>query len=212
MHPFEIKGPSGRLEAVISYPKDLKFSHITALICHPHPLYQGTMNNKVVTTIARSFNTLGIQALRFNYRGVGKSEGRYGEGTGELQDVLAVIDTVRRHQPAQKIILCGFSFGGAVAYKAASKRDNILSLLTIAPAIVNFPVTDFPEPAIPWCLVQGLDDEIVDAKAVIQFAGIQNQSEVAMIKLNHVGHFFHGQLVKLKNEIIHYYQPRLSLW
>lgn len=212
MKTLSISGREGKIEALLDAPKVSAFDDISVVSCHPHPLYQGTMHNKVISTISRSFNALGIEVIRFNYRGVGQSEGEYGHGEGEVEDALSVIDFIRQEKPKQKIILAGFSFGGAVAYKAQSKRDNILSLLTIAPAVVNFPLKGFQEPSMPWCVIQGTDDEVVDPTAVLSFSALQSKAPCHIIKLNEVGHFFHGKLIELRNEINAYYQPRLPLW
>ncbi|WP_116963900.1 alpha/beta hydrolase [Fastidiosibacter lacustris] len=213
MSHFFIHGSAGMLEATLDTPKNFTCRDKSVVICHPHPLFQGTMNNKVITTISQAFNNLGIEALRFNYRGVGKSQGSYGGGDGELEDALSIIDHIHQNKPNQKIILAGFSFGGAVAYKAAMRREaDVLALLTIAPAVVNFPLSNYPEPSMAWCLVQGIDDEVVSYHEVCKFFINQTSHDATLIRLNNVGHFFHGQLVKLRKQIERYYQPRVSQW
>ena len=211
MNTFFIQGPAGRIETMIDYTKKTLHDDITAVICHPHPQFQGTMNNKVITTMSRAFNNLGINAFRFNYRGVGESQGHYDQGNGEIDDLQAVIDYIAAKKSQQKILLAGFSFGGSVAYKAAMyNKDRAISLLTIAPAVINFPLTHFEQPTMPWCLIQGIDDEAVSYHAVMQFFLEQTQCDATLIRLNHVGHFFHGQLVPLRKHIEKHYQSRLT--
>lgn len=213
MQQFFIQGLAGMLQTVIDRPKTNTHINITSIICHPHPLFQGTMNNKVITTIAKAFNHLGIEAIRFNYRGVGKSHGTYANGNGELKDTICIIKNLLEKKPDQKIILAGFSFGGVIAYKAAMQYPNqIKSLLTIAPSIVNFPLNQYPEPVMPWLLIQGIDDEVVSYEAVCDFFIRKTSVDANFIRLNNVGHFFHGQLVKLRKQIEQYYQTKVTTW
>ncbi|WP_440615966.1 alpha/beta hydrolase [Cysteiniphilum sp. 6C5] len=213
MQQFFIQGESGVIETIVDTPKENLHPTITVVICHPHPLFQGTMNNKVITTIAKAFNNLGIEAVRFNYRGVGQSQGEYADGIGELQDTLSVIDDVHQRKPSQQIILAGFSFGGSIAYKAATHyKNSIKSLLTISPAVVNFPLEQQPEPTMPWCLIQGVDDEVVSYAAVSDFFIQKTTVDATFIRLNNVGHFFHGQLVKLRKHLEQHYQSEIKSW
>lgn len=210
MQYFFTRGNAGIIETIIDLPKQKLHPTTSVVICHPHPLFQGTMNNKVITTIAKAFNNLGIEAIRFNYRGVGQSQGQYANGDGELQDTLSIIENLLHKKPEQKIILAGFSFGGSIAYKAAALCSNkIKLLLTIAPAVVNFPFGECPEPTMPWCLVQGIDDEVVSYEAVGDFFINRTSVDATFIRLNHVGHFFHGQLVKLRKHLEQHYQSQV---
>ncbi|MFO7278462.1 MAG: alpha/beta hydrolase, partial [Pseudomonadota bacterium] len=118
--PVRLDGPAGVLEALLEEPADAVPGRF-AVVCHPHPLHGGTMNNKVVHTLARTFNELGIRSLRFNFRGVGASEGSYAEGIGETEDALAVIEWGRVRWPGAEPLLAGFSFGGIVALRAAGR-------------------------------------------------------------------------------------------
>ena len=145
MPSFFINGSMGNIETIHDSFKNSR-QDIVAIICHPHPLYEGSMHNKVVTTLARSMKTHNVESFRFNYRGVGSSEGGYGDGIGELDDLLTVCKWVKDNTSFKKIILCGFSFGGAIAYSATSKLNNVISLVTIAPAVDRFDLTKYPEP------------------------------------------------------------------
>lgn len=106
---FLIQGPVGQLEVMITRPKGIEKS-VTGIICHPHPLHGGTMNNKVVTTLAKALDELGLKTVRFNFRGVGKSQGRYDNGVGEVEDLKAVLRWVEHHWSQDDIWLAWFFF------------------------------------------------------------------------------------------------------
>ena len=208
MNPFFIKGRVGKIEAIHDDIKKNKCEDITAIICHPHPLFQGTMYNKVVTTLTRAMKTFGIESYRFNYRGVMASGGEYGDGIGELDDLISVCEHIKSQKPNQKIVLCGFSFGGAIAYKAFSRLENLVCLITIAPAVDRFDLTVYQEPKnIPWLVVQGIDDDTVSPNSVFDFTMKKIKSDLTMVKMNDVGHFFHGRLVDLKQVVENFLEP-----
>jgi uncharacterized protein len=156
-----IPGPAGRLETLLQSPAggDDAITGI-AVLCHPHPLHGGTLQNKVVHTLARTCNDLGLAALRFNFRGVGASEGKYGEAIGETEDLHAVLEWVRQQWPDRPLWLGGFSFGGYVALRAA-ERWPLRQLITVAPSVNLFARDPLPEVRCDWLLVQGDQDEIV---------------------------------------------------
>ncbi|MGH8495737.1 MAG: alpha/beta hydrolase [Gammaproteobacteria bacterium] len=194
-----IDGPAGRLEALLDGP-DRGAPAAVAVVCHPHPQHQGTMRNKVVHTLARAFNQLGLPALRFNYRGVGSSEGSYGELTGETEDALAVVDWARRRWPDAAIWMAGFSFGAIIAWRVALD-SGIAQLVTIAPPVERFDVSAGRQPQCPWLIVQGANDEIVDCEAVVEWVnGLAPGPQ--LIVLEGVGHFFHGRLIELKETLV----------
>ena len=129
---LSIAGPVGNLEAILETPVDASGAMVEsavrpriAVICHPHPLYGGTMTNKVVHMLAKACNELGVRALRFNYRGVGASAGKYDEGNGETDDAVAVVDWALSRWPGAELWLGGFSFGGGVAIRTAVLRNAI---------------------------------------------------------------------------------------
>ncbi|MEY8766541.1 MULTISPECIES: alpha/beta hydrolase [Francisella] len=210
MNTFFIQGRAGRVEAVYDKVKGAN-QGIVAVICHPHPLYQGSMHNKVVTTLSRAMKTLNIESYRFNYRGVGDSQGEYGEGVGELEDLLSVCKWIKENTSFKKIILCGFSFGGAIAYMGLNKLDNVVGLVTIAPAVDRFDLTKFGEPNnIPWLVVQGIDDDTVNPNSVFDFTLKTVKSDLTLVKMNEVGHFFHGKLIQLKDEVEKFLIPTVD--
>lgn len=193
-----IDGPSGVLEAVLENfdgsPRGIM------IVCHPHPLHGGTMQNKVVHTLARSGQALGLASLRFNYRGVGQSAGEYDEGKGETDDLLAVIDWLDEQFPAIPIWLAGFSFGAYVAMSASTRRHTE-QLVTVAPAVNLLRFEGIKLPDCPWLLIMGDKDEIVPFATVTDWlAGLAQPPET--VYFPETGHFFHGQLVNLKNSLI----------
>lgn len=191
-----LNGPVGKLEALTTQGE----KPITAIICHPHPLFDGTMHNKVVYTLARAFKDMEISTVRFNYRGVEKSEGSYGEGVGETDDLLAVIEWVKKVKPADNIWLAGFSFGTYVVTRAA-QTFLPQQLVTIAPAVSLFDFTALKRPNCPWLIVQGEQDEVISPQAV--FAWAETLTPPAkLIRMPNTGHFFHGQLVELRKILV----------
>jgi len=200
---FFINGPTGQLEAIEHKPDSTEHP-ITAIICHPHPLFEGTMHNKVVTTLARTCDALKIHSIRFNYRGVGESAGEYGEIEGEVDDCMAVIDWVTQHQPHNQLWLMGFSFGAYIAARAAIAAKS-KQLVCIAPAVEHAHFMDLPEVHCPWLVVQGDKDEVVPPQMVYDFVE-KRPENITLYKLSDTGHFFHGKLVDLKCKLVQYLQ------
>jgi hypothetical protein len=188
----EIPGPAGPLEAAIDSSGAEPAA--VAVICHPHPQQQGTMHNKVVTTLARAFVRLGAVAVRFNFRGVGASGGSYASGLGERDDVLAVVAWSRARWPGRRLYLGGFSFGAAVAIAVAA-RVAPDGLVTVAPPIDRLP-PDLVPPACPWLLVHGSADDVVPAGPVLAWcAALATPPRIEL--LDGGGHFFHGRLASI---------------
>ena len=197
-HQFLIPTPKqGFIEVCLSVPELANYDYF-ALVGHPHPLQEGTMNNKVVTTVAKTIWSLNIPVLRFNFRGVGHSTGEFSHGLGETDDVLFLIDSWKMLYPNAKILLSGFSFGSYVVSRAA---QQILcdSLILIAPPVGRFPF-DFEWRREPDVILMGDMDEVVSAESVLLFSQQFNPT-VPIEWFEQTGHFFHGKLVLLK-EII----------
>lgn len=188
-----IRGPLGPLEARLDEP--FGSASALAVVCHPHPLHGGTMDNKVVHTLARSFVRLGARTLRFNFRGVEGSAGHYDEGDGEVDDAVAAAEWIQAAAPsAGPLYLAGFSFGANVALRAASRLE-CAGLVTVAPPVDRLPAS-FAPPACPWLVVLGNQDEIVDSAAVARWArALDDVPEIACVPA--AGHFFHGCLTEL---------------
>ena len=199
--PVRIAGPAGQLEAVVDDPAPGRAPKAFIVVCHPHPQHGGTMTNKVVTTLARTAHSLGVPSLRFNFRGVGASDGAYDEGRGEIDDALATVAFGRQRWPGAALWLAGFSFGGVVALRASTTRGVgvVDRLVTIAPALGrNFgSVREVSVPGCPWLVVQGDADEVIDGALVIDWAK-QLDPAPQLAVLPGVGHFFHGHLVALQ--------------
>ncbi len=192
MPPLLINGPAGQLEILVEAPETLSDSAPVAIICHPHPLYGGTMQNKVVHTLAKSCVELGMPAIRFNFRGVGASEGHFEHGLGEQQDCIAVAEWARQQYPNRPIRLAGFSFGSFVAYQAFAKI-NVERLLLVAPPVGLFQFQQMDSINIPWCVIQGKQDEITPPDSVEVWVKSQNTAP-KFYYLDDVSHFFHGKL------------------
>lgn len=200
-HSFYLSGPAGQLQA--RYFEPVKQNAPLVVVCHPHPLYQGTMDNKVVHTLVKAFSELGCATLRFNYRGVGESQGDYDEGLGETEDAMAIAAWGKQHWPQSPLWLVGFSFGSYVAARAASLL-SVQQLLTVAPAVTRFDFDELDPVACPWWVIQGEADEIVNPEAV--FSWTDQHPQIELTALPEVGHFFHGQLNTLKSLVKDHYQ------
>ena len=199
-----LPGPAGALQALIETPviegRGLQAVSAFAVVCHPHPLYGGSMDNKVVYTVARALEQLGAPAIRFNFRGVGASEGSYDEGRGETADALAVVAYGRRRWPNAALWLAGFSFGGAVAVRAAAEAGP-QRLIAVAPGITTITVTDAAPPACPWLIVHGDADEVVPLEAVRAWADTLSPAPQMRV-LPGASHFFHGRLNELRDVVL----------
>lgn len=191
-----IPGPAGGLEALSDCPPEGTALRGMAVVCHPHPLYGGSLHNKVVHYLARTFNEPGLGTVRFNFRGVGKSDGTYAQGEGETADLLAVLDWVEKQRPGLPLWLAGFSFGAYVALRAAPQRP-VKQLVTVAPPVNFFDFRKLPAPRCPWLLIQGREDEVVPCDDVLTWAtGLESPPQI--VCLEGVGHFFHGRLNDLR--------------
>jgi alpha/beta superfamily hydrolase len=187
----QLAGPTGQLELAIDAPHGAA-PRGTAVVCHPHPLHGGTLDNKVAATLARAFVAAGWRAVRFNFRGVGASEGVWDEGRGEVDDALAVIEAQR--VAGQPFALAGFSFGGYVAAQAHARlAEPAHALLLIAPATGNFVLPPVPEDTL---VVHGEADDVVPLAATLDWARPQ---ALPVVVVPGGGHFFHGQLGLLKS-------------
>lgn len=190
-----VNGPAGVIECAIDAPPE--GAKAVAVICHPHPQHGGTMDNKVVQTLARAFVALGWRALRFNFRGVGGSAGAWGEGHGEIDDALAVVAAQRR--AGEPLALAGFSFGAYVASQVAVRlpdAEKPQRMVLVAPAVLNFNVAPVSGAAL---VVHGEADDVVPLAAVLDWARPQS---LPVTVVPGAGHFFHGQLTLLKSIVI----------
>ncbi len=205
---FFTPGPVGRLETVLNRGQGEDCHHAVAVVCHPHPLYDGSMHNKVTYTLARTFNQQGVPALRFNFRGVGDSEGVYDQGQGETDDLLALIEQARALYPGREVWIAGFSFGAYIALRAIGRAD-CAHLFTIAPPVNFFDFSRLRTPGCPWLLVQGEADEIVPCEQVVSWAKSLRPGP-ELVVLPEVGHFFHRKLGLLRSVLEEHLQTTVA--
>ena len=194
-----IAGPAGRIECAIDRPAAAPRG--LAIACHPHPQFGGTLDNKVVQTIARACLDLGWACVRFNFRGVGASEGVWDEGRGEVDDALAVAAHWRGREEFAGLpyLLGGFSFGGYVAVEALQRLgagDPPRRLVLIGPSTEKQAVPSVPADTL---VIHGESDDVVPLAATLAWARPQN---LPVIVFPGVGHFFHGQIALLKKVIV----------
>ena len=203
-----ITGPSGTLELVVALPTeptDYRSGHPVAVVCHPHPLHGGSMANKVVHMLSKTLVELGLPCVRFNFRGVGRSEGQFDDGNGETDDLLAVITWVQQQFPGAPLCLAGFSFGAFVALRAC-QRITVARLLLVAPPVDMLDFGGLQLPTANSLVIQGARDEIVDATAVRRWLE-QNDASSQLVWLDDADHFFHGRLNQLRVALKEAWQP-----
>ena len=187
-----IAGPAGTLEVAFNVPEGAP--HGIALIAHPHPLQGGTLDNKVVQTLAKTFAALGYAAVRFNFRGVGQSEGQFDDGIGETDDALAALAAAKLEFGELPVALAGFSFGSYVQTRVA----HVITaerLVLIGPAVKRFPIEVVPPDTI---VIHGEEDDVVALADVLAWARPQ---QLPIMVFPGCGHFFHGRLPQLQRVI-----------
>ncbi len=193
---FSIPAPSGVLHGVVHMPQGEP--RAIAVVAHPLPTMGGTMDNKIVTTLVKTFAELGFIAVRFNFRGVGESSGVYDEGNGEVEDVLAIVDYAYQEFGKLPLILSGFSFGGYVQARAAEK-SHPSKLILIAPAVGRFAMPHVPANTL---VIHGEMDEVVALNDVLAWARPQHLPIVVMPEATH---YFHGLLHQIKAIVSHHF-------
>lgn len=205
-----VDGPAGALQVAISRP-DAQ-SRGLALVCHPHPQHGGTKDNKVVTMLARAANEAGFAAVRFNFRGVGESQGEYDRGRGETDDARAVLDWALSASGAPLRLIAGFSFGAAVALRLAG--DNPPPALVT----VGLPVEYFesalpwpgPRPDTRWLALYGSEDDVIDARGAIQtLRALEPRPQITVME--GAGHFLHGRLTELRTHVKRFLSEQESI-
>lgn len=195
---FLLPGPAGALELATA-PGVAPLRQGVGIICHPHSLFGGSMDNKVVTTVERALRELGLATVRFNFRGVGRSAGNFDEGAGERADLLAVVAWVRRVCPQAEVWLAGFSFGAFVSIGAAAEIAPA-QLISVAPPVGRFAFDAIAWPDCPWLVVQPEADEVVEPAAVFAWAD-RLGARIDLVRIAQTSHFFHGQLPTLRAAI-----------
>ncbi|MEO8847561.1 MAG: alpha/beta fold hydrolase [Casimicrobiaceae bacterium] len=193
-----IDGPAGALELAVNQPGGAPAG--IALVAHPHPLQGGTLDNKVVQTLAKTFVALGYAAVRFNFRGVGGSLGAFDEGNGETDDALAVLAYAQQRFGALPLALAGFSFGSFVQTRVA-QRVAFERLVLVGPAVNRF---EGASVAAETIVIHGEEDDVVPLADVLAWARPQ---QLPIVVFPGCGHFFHGRLVQLQQVVMASY-PR----
>ena len=183
-----VAGPAGRIECAVDAPEGA--ARGSALVAHPHPLFGGTLDNKVAQTLAKTFVDLGYEAWRPNFRGVGETEGKHDEGKGEVDDLLAVFRTIN----SERTVLAGFSFGAAMQAKLA-QRVSAERLVLVGVAVVNIEVPPVPAGTL---VIHGEEDTTVPLAAVLDWARPQ---ELPVTLVPGADHFFHRKLHVLRDLI-----------
>ena len=189
---LSIAGPAGPLELALNAPEQAPRG--IALVAHPHPLQGGTMDNKVVQTLAKTFAALGYLSVRFNFRGVAGSAGAFDDGAGETDDALAALAHAQADYPGLPVVLAGFSFGTFIQTRVASTASPERMVL-IAPAVGRFGDATVPPDTI---VVHGEEDDVVTLADVFAWARPQ---QLPIVVFPGCGHFFHGRLPQLQRTI-----------
>jgi alpha/beta superfamily hydrolase len=200
-----LRGAAGRLEAILWGPKQSRDVPLAAVLCHPHPLYQGTMHNKVVYQAAKALDSLGIPVLRFNFRGVGASEGNYDHGRGEEDDVRAALDYLAAEFPGVPLLAAGFSFGAWVGLRVGCLDPRVIELIGL-----GLPIDDrtllfdyLRTCAKPKLLVQGESDQYAAKSRFEGFVAGFHPEAIAATRVVFVpgDHFFGGHLDEMADAL-----------
>jgi len=199
----QIPGPAGPLEVLLEAPE--RPTGPLCLICHPHPQYGGTLDNKVVYSLARAANDLGAVAVRFNFRGVGHSGGQFDQGIGEVADLLAAAAWARTAYPGRALHLAGFSFGSAVALRG-HVAAAAASLLLIAPPAGMGYLDEAAAPQLPWRVIHGDRDELIGLDVVQRWLATLGGTPPLTV-LDDADHFFHGRLTPLRDAARAFWGP-----
>lgn len=206
---FFLKGPAGRLEAILWTPSAGTRPPLAAVVCHPHPLFGGTMHNKVVYQVAKSLDALGILVLRFNFRGAGLSEGEHDRGRGEQDDVRAALDFLSGEFPSVPLLVAGFSFGCVAGQRTGCEDARVSQLIGLGLPVNSTDVSFLSRCSKPKLFVQGSDDQygaIDKVKTLVAILPGENHLEV----VEDADHFFKGKLDQVDRAITSWIASRIS--
>ena len=199
---YLIEGPEGKLELVLEPGVEsgpLADSAYYAVVCHPHPLYGGTMGDQVVATLASVYRELGVPVVRFNFRGVGASEGEHDKGQGEVDDLCAVAAWARQQSAGNHLLLAGYSFGSVVA-AGSDAALQIEHLTLVAPPVEHYAFAPDGGFRCPAVVILGEQDELVDFQGTKTWAA-NLSSPVKVLGIAGASHFFHGQSTVLHDQL-----------
>ena len=206
-------GPSGRLEGRYFHNNNPKSP--VALVLHPHPLHGGTMNNKVSYNIFKAFVNNGFSVLRFNYRGVGKSQGKYDDGIGELTDATVAMDWLQSQNPGANIYwIGGFSFGAWIAMQLLMRRPEIMGFVAVSPPANNYDFSFLSPCAVSGLMLQGNKDTIVPEEHVAKLAdklAAQKNIEIDYQVIPEADHFFRDKIDILEKLLNEYIEQRVAI-
>jgi len=189
---FFLEGTAGRLEAMLwTTPTDS--SNLAALVCHPHPLFGGTMHNKVAYQAAKALHRKGIPVLRFNFRGAGLSEGEHDRGRGEQQDVRTALDYLANEFPGRSILLAGFSFGSWVGLRVGCEDARITALIGLGLPVRKSNLSYLASCGKPKLVIQGENDEFGSRQDIEAFFATLPEPK-RLVVIEGVDHFFTGKL------------------
>jgi uncharacterized protein len=206
-HKLLIEGPAGHIEAIMSIPEQPVAQQV-AVVCHPHPLHGGAMTNKVAHTLSKSLTSSGIINLRFNFRGVGRSQCTHDNGVGESEDLQFLAKLMTSSFNRTQLLLAGFSFGAWISIGVA-KSVNCQHLISIAPPVKRFDFSQFEHPSCPWLIVMGEQDEVVEPEAVFEWVD-ELKPKPELWRYPDTTHFFHGKLVLLRDQLEAYLATYLA--
>ena len=205
-------GPDGRL--VGKYKKGQSLNPPVALLLHPHPLYGGTMNNPIVIELYNIFDALGFSTFRFNFRGVGKSEGKFDNGLGELADAAAALDWVQRQNPnTNQCWVSGFSFGAVICMQLLMRRPEITRFVSVSPQPNLYDFNFLAPCPASGLIVHGKKDEIApldDVQKLAQKLQAQKNITVEYEEISGANHFYDNEIPKLKKVIENYIEIELN--
>lgn len=206
---FFLAGPVGRLEAILWTPHRLTPPQLVAAVCHPHPLFGGTMHNKVVFQAAKSIDALGIPVLRFNFRGAGLSAGVHDRGIGERGDVAAALQFLIAEFPGVPLLAAGFSFGSVVGLRVGCQTTEVTDLIALGLPVDNAEVSYLFECPKPKLFVHGSNDEHGAIKKVQELIPTL-PGENRLVMVQGVDHFFTGKLKEVDQAITAWLTERLA--
>lgn len=194
-----LPGPIGAIETLLQEKEGVPPA-VVALVCHPHPLYGGTMHNKVTHRVATTLAARGAAVLRFNFRGVGKTEGRHDKGRGEMQDALALLDWLRRRHTSAEAWMAGFSFGSWVASRVAASESAVRRLILIAPPVHTQTFEEMRSATVPKLVVQGTADEVCRPENLARVFPTWAEPK-RLERVEGASHFFDRKLAELGSAI-----------
>ena len=208
-----IPGPAGRLEA--KYYKNPKFGSPVAIVLHPHPQYGGTMSNRIVQLMYNIFLENGFSVIKINFRGVGKSDGVFDNGQGELSDAAAALDWIEReNMDYSQCWVSGFSFGALICMQLIMRRPEVNKFISISPQPNVYDFTFLAPCPISGLVIYGKNDELVQLDSILNLKkrlSVQKNIEVKFDPISNANHFYKGKEKELSNSIHNYIKDKITI-